>query len=112
MKNGKLRGTRRKKMGRPEKLSQHHLDRIALLLRSGCYIENAAACAGISRSTFYRWLRRGETQARGKYRNFWDTVTVSLAICEVRHVSAIAAAAQTDWRAAAWLLERRFSQRW
>ena len=88
--------TGRSRRGRPT-LEAAILDAI----RSGCSIEAACQSAGVSRATFYRWRDQDEA--------FGDQVDKAIAESEVRLVRSIEAAGQSDWRASAWLLERRFS---
>lgn len=75
-------------------------------------METAAAYAGISKDTFFRWLRKGARAKSGIYKDFHDAVEKALADAEVRDVMLIANAAATDWKAAAWRLERKFPDRW
>ena len=50
----------RNKAGRRTILTQELQDRICQLIRAGTYDYVAAEAAGISRQTFFDWLRRGE----------------------------------------------------
>jgi transposase len=50
---------RRTAIGRPSKLTPELSDRIVEMLRIGCYIEEAAASAGISKQVVYDWQRNG-----------------------------------------------------
>ena len=43
---------------------------------------------------------------------FWPCRSVRHPSVEDRNVSQVEAAAGQDWKAAAWLLERRFPERW
>lgn len=47
-----------------------------------------------------------------KYRKFKDEVEKAMAIAEARDVAIIALASEEDWKAAAWMLEHRFSEHW
>lgn len=49
--------------GRPSKLTQQMIDRIGASLRTGHYVETAAAMAGISKVTLYAWLKHGARMA-------------------------------------------------
>lgn len=99
--------------GRRSKLTPAVQERIVVALKAGNYLETAAAFAGIDRSTLYRWLAKGREARSGQFRDFCDAVTAAIAQAEVQAVARISAAAQTDWRAAAWLLERGPAhQRW
>ncbi len=98
-------------MGRP-KLEPVVTQRIVDLIRAGNFLEVAATAAGIHKSTLHRWLRQGRTQVRGRYRKFLAAVEKAQAESESRDVALIAKAASTDWRAAAWRLERKIPRRY
>lgn len=97
-------------------------DRIVGTLRLGNYVEHAASYAGISRATLYNWLKKGD-EAREKrengaeldeteerYAKFSEDVDNARATAVVRNVSIIQQAAQTNWQAAGWWLERTAPQ--
>lgn len=48
------------RLGRPSILTEQIIADICNALRAGAYIETAAALAGISKETFYQWLKRGK----------------------------------------------------
>lgn len=101
--------------GRPkgaDKLTPELQNEICRVIRAGNYIETAAAYAGISKTTLYDWMRKGRAQKRGKYRDFVTAVEKALAEAEIRDVMIIAKAAEENWQAAAWRLERKFPERW
>ena len=99
-------------VGRPSKLTQEIHDLIILYVASGNYIETACAFAGINKQTLYTWCKKGYTQKRGRHRQFLDAVERAVAEAEIRDLATITTAAATDWRAAAWRLERRAPKRW
>lgn len=98
--------------GRPTKLTREIHDRIVTAIRAGNYIETAAAHAGIHKDTLYHWLKRGREASSGPYRAFSDAVQKAWADAEIRDVTLIAKAAEKEWTAAAWRLERKFPDRW
>lgn len=99
------------RVGRKTKLTRQTADRILAILRAGGYDETACAAAGISRQCFWDWLRRGAA-GEAPYNVFADEVQRARAEGESRNVMLIASAAQNNWQAAAWLLERRHPERW
>ncbi len=98
-------------MARP-KLDPVVTQRICDLVRAGNYLEVAANAAGIHPTTLHRWLRQGRAQVRGRYRKFVNAVEKAQAEGESRDVALIARAAASDWKAAAWRLERRAPRRY
>jgi len=114
------------KGGRPTKLTRELQEEICRVIRAGNYIETAAAYAGINKSTLYDWLKRGAREKerlrnnpRAKVRKseqpyveFSNAVEKALADSEVRDVMIIGKAAEENWQAAAWRLERKFKERW
>lgn len=101
-------------MGRPTKLTAAVQAEIVAHLEAGGYAVRAAEAAGISEQTFYEWLRRGERpgSADRPYRAFKAAVESARAEGEQHLVRRVAQAGRDDWRAAAWLLERQYPERW
>ena len=114
-------------------------ENICKFVALGVSQESAAAQEGVARDTFYRWLRRGRAalqdalerarkdvpdnrepadSAVWKYVQAVDRPFVELAVgietalgrSEAGYTLKIAKASDTDWRAAAWWLERRRPQ--
>lgn len=103
-------------MARPKGTTRLELDselsaRIITYIKAGSYVETAAAAAGVDRSTLHRWLKRGAEGAE-PFANFADAVEAALAEAELRDLARIDRAAETQWQAAAWKLERRNPKSW
>jgi hypothetical protein len=96
-----------KPKGRKSKFTAPVRERIIEALRAGTTYEIAAQYAGISRSTLYEWIKKGESFETGVYRSFYDNIKKAEAEGAVVHLGTIAQASKKDWKAAAWLLERR-----
>ena len=104
---------RKPSRGRPTKLTPELQAKICSAIQAGNFIEIAAAFAGIRKATLHNWLRRGARQTQGIYHAFSEAVEKALADSEARDVALIAkAAADGQWQAAAWRLERKFPERW
>ena len=95
-------------MGRPSKLTPEVQGLIVDGISAGLTYQLSCERAGIFPSTFYAWLERGELQATGRYKEFSEAITRAKADSALRLVSQITLAAPKDWRAAAFMLERRF----
>ena len=94
--------------GRRTKLTPERQQIIVESLRLGMWAKDACARASVDPSTFYRWMQRGENEARGIHRDFRDAVKAADAECQLRALAVIQRAARdSTWQAAAWLLERR-----
>jgi len=103
-------------MARPTKLTPALQEEIVRAIRGGSYPEIAAVYAGIDRSTYYRWIERGDPEgtrpADRPYRIFRAAVEQAKAAAEIRLVALISRAAENDWRAGAHLLARQNPARW
>jgi hypothetical protein len=101
------------KRGRPDGLTQEVQKRIADALRVGATAEDAARAAGVSRSTYHRWLARGEAKdAPARFRRFADEVRAAESDAKLAAITAVRRAMPDDWRAALAYLERRWPEEW
>lgn len=86
-------------------------------MRTGLCLSHAAALVGISPATVREWIRRGEgTDDRPDaepFATFATAMRKARADGDVAMVAVINSAAEDgQWRAAAWMLERRNPQQW
>jgi transposase len=112
--------------GRPSKLTADIIDKVKTFLPVCMYIETLADSLEIDRQTFYNWYHRGEAEARrldqngeetppqreALYLEFYRAIKKGAADGEMAAAARIHAASHTTWQAAAWLLERRFPDKW
>jgi len=61
--------------GAPGALTPESRDAIITAIRAGCYVETAAAHAGLSRRVVYKWLKRGRDEIERRERFSEDTAT-------------------------------------
>lgn len=100
-------------------------DTIARALRGGVYFSTACEYAGVQYRTALGWVSKGRDIATRYEQEPWElspaeSVLMELALevdkaqaeVEVQAITRVQKAGQTDWRAAAWLLEHRFRDRW
>ena len=122
-------------MARPTKLTQEKIDEICNWLKLGYYQEDAATMAGISASTYYDWMKKGddaqkalesgdssslpatqegdEVEVVNMFQEFSEAVKKARAEAEGAHIRNIRKAADNgNWQASAWWLERSFPQKW
>jgi hypothetical protein len=98
--------------GRPSKLTPVLQQKVCDAVRVGNGFDVAAAFAGIDKTTFHRWMKRGMRAKRGLYREFYLAVQKASSDAETRALAIVNKAAPEDWRAAAWFLERKSPERW
>jgi len=95
----------RRRRGRPTKFTPATVGKFCRAVADGLPYKSAAAAAGISHETVCQWQRQ--------FPEFSDAVQLALAKAEVALVRLIRrAAAKGNWKASAWLLERRYPERW
>lgn len=122
-------------MARPTKLTPHLIEDICNWLKLGYYQEDAATMAGISTSTYYDWMKKGEEHQKAlesgqsdslpaiqeddevevvnMYSEFSDAIKRARAEAEGAHIRNIRKAADNgSWQASAWWLERSMPKKW
>lgn len=94
-------------MARPTK--HHLLPEVCKHIANGVPIKHACAAAGIASSTLRGWLADEERQGEDSpYAGTHEAIESAKAASVIGLLDQIYAAASDDWRAAAWMLERRF----
>lgn len=99
-----------KKGGARTKLTPELQEQLCKLLQVGITIEDACAEVGISDRVFHKWQARALERNERLYVQFFQAVVQAKARSKIRSVLRIDKAALKDWRADAWLLERRFPE--
>ena len=129
-------------MARPSKLTPEVQENICNWLKLGYYQEDAAIMAGISASTYYEWMKKGdserialesgedalalpehplpapeddtqEIQVVYRFMEFSEAVKKARAEAEGAHIRNIRKAADNGvWQASAWFLERSHPKKW
>ena len=92
--------------GRKAKKTPERVERLLDNLRQGMSQASAITQAGIAKTTFYRWLKEDE-----QFKTEVETAEDFAEAVQIAQIKALGEA-KTDWRAYAWLLERRFPDRW
>lgn len=75
-------------------------------IEEGNYACTVALALGISERSFWRWLEKGEKANSGIYSRFWHAIKKAEGIREKELLGIIRKAANRNWQAAAWMLER------
>jgi len=98
-------------MAKP-KLNKKIQDHICEVLKDGNYIITACEASGISKNAFFMWMNKGEKATEGIYKDFYDSVKKAQADSETFLLKTIKVKSLEQWQAAAWMLERKFPERW
>lgn len=100
------------RIGRPHKFTRETVDALLEGVRAGLPFHLAAEAAGISESTFHAWqsgmFPRGADKSLKA--EFSEALTHARGFSALKHMELLNAHAITEWKAAAWILERRFPQ--
>tara|TARA_Y100000310_G_scaffold334979_1_gene415919 strand:- start:737 stop:1138 length:402 start_codon:yes stop_codon:yes gene_type:complete len=86
------------------------MDAFIQAIKLGCPNKDACGCAGISETTFYRWMEWADSKRKDAkvYQEFRERIKEAEGQATQRWLAIIEKAAQAgQWQAAAWKLERR-----
>jgi hypothetical protein len=97
-------------MGHPSKLTDERKKIILDLVRRGQTLYVASMKAGIVYETLRTWVQKAKNG--GPYAAFAVELAQAEADAEEVLVDGILEAGKKDWRAKAWILERRHPERW
>lgn len=87
--------------GRKTLLTPETVKELVNVIAAGGTDKDAYTYVGISAETFYSWMKKSE---------FSEQIIRARAQSKVRRIARIAKAGETDWRADAWYLERRYPE--
>ena len=104
-------------IGRPTKLTPERQAKIVELVAKGNYLITACQATGIDKSTYLRWLARGEKEGEnsgGLYFNFCLAIKKAESDAEIELASMIRETAleKREWLPGMTFLERRHPERW
>lgn len=102
--------------GRPTALTESTALAIEEGIKAGAFIETAVVAAGVTKQTFYNWMSRGAADHAAKkvtpYADFYWRMTRTLANVEIELCNKLQTEKGPAWTKFAWMLERRFRDRW
>ncbi|MGE9266468.1 MAG: helix-turn-helix domain-containing protein [Verrucomicrobiales bacterium] len=100
--------------GRPSSFTPETAQRVLEAVEKGLTYKQAAAYAGISYTTLNRWRLAGESDdGEPHFRKFWKSLQQANGHAAFRLIGHIEGAAKRgDWKAAGWIMERRFRDEW
>jgi hypothetical protein len=107
--------SKKNRTGRPNKLNDTLIEEICDLIAEGYTFAEAARFRRISQSTFFRWMAMGKREdAAPMYKELVIRVTEAAEFSELEALQAIRASAikKNDAKAAMWLLERRYPEKY
>lgn len=98
------------------------MDRLTKAIKAGNTLEASCKYAGVAYSTFRFWVlkgedmikkkERGETGIKKEFIEFLEILHAAEAEAQINLVTKINIAGEKDWRAYAFILERRFGKDW
>ncbi len=94
-------------MGRRCLLTKERTIKICDGIKKGLTYDMCAKYAGVSPSAFYAWLRKGREGKEKKFIDFVSKLEQAEASGAVFHLQNITNNSREDWKASAWILERR-----
>lgn len=112
--------------GQPTKCTDEVIATVEKILPTVLYLESVADYVGVDRITVGRWIKEGKREERRRERGIapsesyhinqcyrlWLVYKRALASGEIFDAGTIKKAAEKQWQAAAWRLERRFPEKW
>lgn len=95
-------------MGRRTKLTAEIRQKIVTAIQAGATYDLCAQFAGISPSTLYRWMQQGREGKDRRKKEFLEAIKRAESHGAIQNLGLIQKAANDgDWKASAWILERR-----
>ena len=100
--------------GRPSLFNEERAEKILKALKQGMPYKQAAAYGGVSYDTLNRWRRKGEDGDSEELSQFCNAMREAEGEAVFKLVEDIKrnASKKNDWKAAAWILERRHPKEW
>ena len=99
-------------MPRKLTLTDELIDNLCKCISNGLNNKDACAMCGVTEDTFYKWLREAEDNNKVTNKGIKVKLAESLKKAEAKfkafHLGNITKSASSDWKASAWILERKF----
>ena len=102
-------------MGRKTKLEDDIQQRLIKAIQRGLSIADACEYSGISERTYYYWIKKDpltieNPEEQKKFLQFLQNIKKAQSECQMYCLDFIMK--DKSWQSKAWLLERRFPDRW
>lgn len=102
--------------GRFQKLNGRLRRKLCELISERNQLDWAAGQCGISRSTFYAWLKKGENDIKAgvesEHSKLFEDIDAAKCEWEAKLLKSINEAGKESWQAHAWLLERKMPDKY
>jgi len=95
-----------------KKLSRSLITKLSKVIRKGATIDAACKASNINKSTYFRWMKDAENIDNKMAILFKGTVDKALAEYEMELLDNIKIHSAKSWQAGAWILERRFRNKY
>lgn len=100
--------------GRETKLNKEMIAEIANYIELGFTAKDTCEAVGISQETFFRWKKQGkrdkENGIKSEFYEFYESIKKGKHKIKQLMLSKIVQAADENWNAAAWWVERNFPE--
>lgn len=97
--------------GRKSKLTPELQAELLRYISADNFFETACWAVGITPKTGYNWLKRGERESSGIFREFYLAAKRAEALSEIADIAYIKAG-KDNWQSRAWIRERKSWKRW
>ena len=94
------------------KLTHELIEKMIPSIEAGNYVETVCQAHGVHRTTYYKWIKKGEKAKSGIYRYFFDTVKLAEARAEQKLIEEWRYKLQESPSNYKDFLERRYPERW
>jgi len=99
-------------LARKSKLTAKMIERIAGAIEKGMPAATVCRGVGIAPKTYYDWLKKGRDNYSPIYKRFLIAIDKANLKAEEELLQIIKKHSTKQWQAAAWIMERRFRDRW
>ena len=94
------------------KLTPELIEKMIPSIEAGNYVETVCQAHGVHRTTYYKWIKKGEKAKSGIYRHFFHSVRNAEARAEARLIEEWREKLQVSPTNYKDFLERRYPERW
>lgn len=85
---------------------------IMQLVQDGHHLSTVANAIGIKAQTIMKWLKYGQSGKNKAYLQFLKDFRAAESVAEVNRFNKLKEDGDGDWKSSAWILERRYPERW